>query len=265
MTDADVVLEVRDLKKSFGGLRAVESASFDVDTASITSLIGPNGAGKTTAFNCIAGFYRADGGTVTFRGRRIDRLASHRVARAGLVRTFQHARALVRMSVLDNLLLAAPSQPGERLWRAFLTPRRVRLRERQVRARARELLEVVQLERHSDAYAGSLSGGQRKLLEFARALMAEPAMILLDEPMAGVNPSLGAQLLEHMRRVRAERGVTFLMVEHDLGAVMSVSDRVLVMSEGRVIAEGRPEQISRDQAVIDAYLGTEIEEGPVPA
>lgn len=266
MNSDGLLLSVRGLRKAFDGIHAVDGASFDVKEGWIASLIGPNGAGKTTAFNCIAGLYRSDGGTVTFGGRRIDGMGAHRVARAGLVRTFQQPRALLRMSVLENLMLAAPHQPGEHLWRAVLTPRSARRREREIRERAKELLSVVQLESHATQYAGALSGGQRKLLEFARALMAEPRMILLDEPMAGVNPSLGVQLLEHMREARGERKITFLMVEHDLAAVMAVSDWVLVMSEGRVIAEGPPEMVSRDETVINAYLGTyDDQPGAVPA
>ena len=210
MSSAPVLLDVEGLVKRFGGVTAVDGATFQVRAGTITSLIGPNGAGKTTAFNAIAGYHRADGGRVVFAGKRIDRRPSHAIARAGLVRTFQSARALTRMSVFDNMLLAAADQPGERLARAFLTPRRVRARERAVRDRAAELLARVRLEPLADDYAGTLSGGQRKLLEFARALMPEPTMVMLDEPMAGVNPSLGLELLEHMRALRDER--------HDLPA-----------------------------------------------
>jgi branched-chain amino acid transport system ATP-binding protein len=252
---SSALLEVDGLVKRFGGVAAVDGATFQVKAGTITSLIGPNGAGKTTTFNAVAGFHRADGGRVQFAGRRIDGRPPHRIARAGLVRTFQSARALSRMTVLDNMLFAASGQPGEHLWRGFVTPGAVRARERAVRQRAAELLERVRLDRLADEYAGTLSGGQRKLLEFARALMSEPAMVMLDEPMAGVNPTLGLELLEHLQALR-DTGTTFLLVEHDLEAVMMVSDEVHVMSAGKVIASGTPDEVTRNSEVIDAYLGT---------
>lgn len=252
------LLEVRGVEKHYGGVAAVAGASLDVLPESITALIGPNGAGKTTLFNIISGFVRAERGAITFRGGRIDRLPPHRVAGAGVVRTFQTAKALTRMSVLDNMLLAAPGQPGEHLWRLVGTPRSVRRREREIRARARELLELVRLDAHADDYAGTLSGGQRKLLDFARVLMVEPSLVLLDEPMAGVNPALAEQLLAHVLKLRAERAITFLLVEHDVEMVMANCDTVIVMSEGSVIAAGAPAAIRSDPLVVDAYLGTVV-------
>jgi ABC-type branched-subunit amino acid transport system ATPase component len=249
------LLEVRDLVKHYGGVAAVDGAGFDVAAASVTALIGPNGAGKTTLFNIVSGFVRAEGGQIRFRGEPIEGWTPHRVAASGLVRTFQTARALTRMTVLENMLLAAPGQPGEHVWRLLLTPRAVGRHERANRKRARELLAFVQLDALADDYAGTLSGGQRKLLEFARALMAEPKMMLLDEPMAGVNPVLGEQLLAHVLELRAEQAMTFLLVEHDVEIVMSMCDTVIVMNEGAVIAAGRPEAVRRDPAVADAYLG----------
>jgi ABC-type branched-subunit amino acid transport system ATPase component len=249
------LLEVQGLDKSFGGVAAVRDASFGVAEGSITALIGPNGAGKTTAFNLISGFLRPDRGTVRFADRRIDGWRGDAVARAGLVRAFQAPRVLTRMSVLDNMLLAAQRQPGEGLFTALLAPGRVAQREREVRQRAGELLELVRLSHLAGEYAGTLSGGQRKLLELGRALMVEPRMILLDEPMAGVAPVLGLQLLDHIRDLRDRRGATVLVIEHDMDVVMSISERVIVMDEGHVIAEGSPDAIQRDERVIEAYLG----------
>ena len=253
--DGRSILSVQDLVKHFGGILAVNGATFDVGEGSVTALIGPNGAGKTTLFNVITGFYRAERGSVRFEGQEIMRRPPYVVARLGMVRTFQITKALARMPVIDNMMLAAPNQPGERLYELIVRRRASRAREREVRERAEELLEVFQLTKLADEYAGVLSGGQRKLLEFARALMAEPHMLLLDEPMAGINPTLGARLLEHIQQLRTERGMTFLFVEHDMEVVMGHSDRVIVMAEGRVIASGPPEEVRRDQRVIDAYLG----------
>ncbi len=256
MSERDVILEVEDVHKSFGGLAAVAGATFDVERSSITALIGPNGAGKTTLFHVVSGFYKPDHGAVRLDGERIDGSPTHRIVRRGLVRTFQLTKALTRMSVLDNMLVAAPAQPGERMWRVFATPGAVKRREEEVHERALELLSLVGLERLADDYAAVLSGGQRKLLEFARALMTEPSLVMLDEPMAGVNPSLGVELLEHMRELQRERGTTFLLIEHDIDVVMTVSERVVVMSSGAVIADGPPDDVRRNEAVIDAYLGS---------
>jgi neutral amino acid transport system ATP-binding protein len=249
------ILVVSEVVRTFGGLRAVDGASLDVEGGSITALIGPNGAGKSTLFNVVSGFLSAERGSVQFEGRRIDRAASHRIARRGLVRTFQVPRAFTRLSVLDNVLLAAPDHPGERLSGLLLRPGRARTRERNARERAEGLLTLVRLEEHANDYAGVLSGGQRKLLDFARVLMAEPRLVLLDEPMAGVNPTLGRQLLEHVLQLRADEGMTFLFVEHDLDVVMEASDRVIVMNEGQVIASGTPAEVRSDKRVVDAYLG----------
>jgi branched-chain amino acid transport system ATP-binding protein len=250
------IFEARDIVKRFGGIRAVDGATLDVAEGSITALIGPNGAGKTTFFNVITGFYRPDGGKAVFEGRRVLGRPPYAIARLGMVRTFQITKALARMPVIDNMMLAAPDQPGERLRNVIFSPGAVRRREADVREQAMKLLEIFNLDRLAGNYAGTLSGGQRKLLELARALMTRPRFLLLDEPMAGINPTLGRRLLDHMQRLRTEEGVTFLFIEHDMEVVMNHSDRVIVMAEGRVIAEGEPQEVRRDKAVIDAYLGT---------
>jgi neutral amino acid transport system ATP-binding protein len=252
---ADRILVVTDVAKSFGGIQAVRGATLDVARGSVTALIGPNGAGKTTLFNIVTGFVRGDRGDVRYDGRSIFGLAPYAIARRGLVRTFQLTKTLAAMPVIDNMMLAAPNQPGERLTSLVTRPAAVRRREREVRERALELLELFQLRAKADEYAGTLSGGQRKLLELARALMLEPRIVLLDEPMAGVNLSLGRRLLEHMHQLRAQRGVTFVFIEHDMEVVMGHADRVIVMAQGEVIAEGPPAAVRGDRRVIDAYLG----------
>jgi neutral amino acid transport system ATP-binding protein len=249
-----VLLELKNLGKSFGGVAAVHGASFGVAEGSITALIGPNGAGKTTVFNLVSGFIRPDRGTVRFAGRDIAGARGDVVARAGLVRAFQAPRVLTRMSVLENMMLGAKDQPGERFGMSWFSPRRVARREREIHERALEMLGLIRLGHLAHDYAGTLSGGQRKLLELGRALMSEPRMILLDEPMAGIAPVLGQQLLQHVQDLRA-RHTTVCVIEHDMDVVMSISDRVIVMDEGRVIAEGTPDEVQRDERVIEAYLG----------
>ena len=249
------LLDVEGVVRTFGGVRAVDGASFDVERHSITALIGPNGAGKSTLFGTIAGSLKPDAGRIVFDGRRIDRRPAHRVARAGVVRTYQSARVLTRMTVLENLMLASFGHPGERLSGIALRPRSSRAHERDVLVRAHELLALVGLQSHERDYAGTLSGGQRKLLDLARVLMLRPSLVLLDEPMAGVSPTLRVQLLEHIVGMRRDRGITFLIVEHDLDFVMQASDRVVVMNEGRVLVTGTPGEVRRNEQVVDAYLG----------
>jgi ABC-type branched-subunit amino acid transport system ATPase component len=250
------LLDARGVSKSFAGVRAVVDASLAIEPASITALIGPNGAGKSTLFNCISGFHRPDDGRIELAGQRIDRRPPHLIVRAGLGRTFQTARALTRMTVLDNVRLAAPAHPGENLLSLVGRRRAVRRREQEVTAQAYELLRLVRLDGHTDALSGTLSGGQRKLLDLARILMASPRLILLDEPMAGVNPAVREELLAHVLELRASREIAFLIVEHDLGFVMQASDRVVVMNEGCILMEGTPDEVRDDARVIDAYLGT---------
>jgi ABC-type branched-subunit amino acid transport system ATPase component len=250
------LLEVEEVARIFGAVRAVDGATFTVDGHSITGLIGPNGAGKSTLFATIAGSMRPSSGRIVFGGTRIDRWPAHRVARAGLVRTYQAARVLTRMSVLENLLLATRAHPGERLTGLLFRLRAARAHERWTLERAQELLSLVGLESQADDYAGTLSGGQRKLLDLARVLMLEPSLVLLDEPMAGVAPILRLQLLEHILALRRDRGLTFLIVEHDLDFVMQAADRVVVMNQGRVLTVATPEEVRANEQVVDAYLGT---------
>jgi branched-chain amino acid transport system ATP-binding protein len=256
------LLEVDGVVKRFGGIHAVDGATMSVREGGITALIGPNGAGKTTLFNVLTGFYRGDRGSVRFDGRQILGQAPYEIARRGMVRTFQITKALAAMPVIDNMMLAEPNQPGERFRNLVIHPRQVLEHEQGVRARAVELLKIFDLADLADGYAGTLSGGQRKLLELARALMAKPRFLLLDEPMAGINPTLGRRLLDHMQRLRAEEGVTFLFIEHDMEVVMNHSDRVIVMADGAVIAHGEPHEVRADKAVIDAYLGGSVDGEP---
>jgi neutral amino acid transport system ATP-binding protein len=248
------LLSAKDLCKSFGGIRAVNQASIDVPQGSITGLIGPNGAGKTTLFNLLSNFIRPDTGQVMFDGEPIHQLQPHQIAQQGLVRTFQVARVLSRLSVMENMLLAAQHQSGENFWRALFQAAKVREEERQLRDRAQAILESVGLAHMAHEYAGALSGGQRKLLEMARALMVQPKLILLDEPAAGVNPTLIKQICEHIVRWNSE-GMTFLIIEHNMDVIMSLCDRVWVLAEGSNLADGTPAEIQANQAVLEAYLG----------
>lgn len=249
----DPILKAEGVRRAFGGLVAVDVAHLEVQRGTITALIGPNGAGKTTFFNLLTGFDRPSRGEWVFDGRRADRMRSYQVARAGMVRTFQLTKALTRMTVMDNMLIGAADQLGERFW-AGLIPPLWKAQEAANRAKAMELLERFKLVDKREDYAGELSGGQRKLLEMARALMLNPKMVMLDEPMAGVNPALKQSLLEHIKDLR-EDGMTVLFVEHDMDMVHEIADWVAVMAAGQLITEGTPDQISADRRVIDAYLG----------
>jgi len=249
----DPILKAEGVRRAFGGLVAVDVAHLEVQRGTITALIGPNGAGKTTFFNLLTGFDRPSRGEWVFDGHRADRMRSYQVARAGMVRTFQLTKALTRMTVMDNMLIGAGDQLGERFW-AGLIPPLWKAQEAANRAKAMELLERFKLVDKREDYAGELSGGQRKLLEMARALMLDPKMVMLDEPMAGGNPALKQSLLEHIKDLR-EDGMTVLFVEHDMDMVHEIADWVAVMAAGQLITEGTPDQISADRRVIDAYLG----------
>jgi branched-chain amino acid transport system ATP-binding protein len=256
----EFALVVEDLTKTFGGVTAVDGASFVVDDGSLTGLIGPNGAGKSTTFNCITGVHEADGGTVSFGGEDITGLRTSAIANRGLVRTFQIARELEEMTVLENLMLAPRGQVGEKLAHAVLPGLRggVREQEAELRERVWETLELFEIDHLADEYAGNLSGGQRKLLELSRALMMDPDTLLLDEPFAGVNPTLEEKLLDRIHQLRDDEGLTFLLVEHDMDLIMNNCEHVIVMHQGQVLAEGTPDEIRGDERVVDAYLGEEV-------
>jgi branched-chain amino acid transport system ATP-binding protein len=249
----DPILVVNGVRRAFGGLTAVDVDHLEVQRGAITGLIGPNGAGKTTFFNLLTGFDEPDTGRWTFEGRDLARVPAHKVAHRGMVRTFQLTKSLARLSVLENVKLGATGQRGEGMFASLVRPL-WRSQEDDIEQRADELLVRFKLDHMRDEFAGSLSGGQRKLLEMARALMVNPTMVMLDEPMAGVNPALTQSLLEHVKSLRAD-GMTVMFVEHDMDVVHDISDWVVVMGEGRIIAEGTPDQISANPQVIDAYLG----------
>jgi branched-chain amino acid transport system ATP-binding protein len=249
----DPILTVDAVVRRFGGLTAVDVDHLEIQRGVVTGLIGPNGAGKTTLFNVLTGFDGAASGTWSFDGTDLSHLTSYQVARRGVVRTFQLTKALARMSVIENMRLGATHQIGERFSRSFLKPL-WSSQEQEITERADELLGRFNLAHLRNDYAGELSGGQRKLLEMARALMARPALLMLDEPMAGVNPALAETIVGHVGELRDE-GLSVVFVEHDMDVVRTVSDWVVVMGDGQVIAEGTHATIVADDRVIDAYLG----------
>jgi neutral amino acid transport system ATP-binding protein len=248
------VLACHGLEKSFGGNKAVSGAEFDVPTGMITALIGPNGAGKSTVVNLLSGFLAPDAGSVRFDGRHVTGWPSYRIARQGLIRSFQLSRELQGLTVLENLLVASAGQAGESLFNIYFRPRLVRREERANVERALRILSDFGLYHVRDNWARQLSGGQKRLLELARAVMAGPRVLLLDEPMAGVNPTLVDQICEHIIRLKAD-GVTVLMVEHNLGVVERICDHVVVLAEGRTLATGLMSELREDAAVVKAYLG----------
>jgi branched-chain amino acid transport system ATP-binding protein len=251
---AELLLSIRGVEKRFGGLRALDGVSLEVARGSITGLIGPNGAGKTTLFDVVSGLLPPDAGQIRLGAHRLDGRPAHEIARLGVARTFQIPRPLARLSVLDNLRLYAKDQCGERLWGLVARRRDIAREEAAITERARAILELTDLAHQRDTPAGNLSGGQKKLLELARALMGDPALILLDEPGAGVNPTLMRSLVAAIRALSA-RGVTVLLIEHDMDLVTELCDPVIVMAEGRRLVEGSIAQIRRDPRVLEAYLG----------
>ena len=249
----DPIVIVDGVTRRFGGLTAVDVDHVEIPRNAITALIGPNGAGKTTLFNLLCGFDKPNSGSWSFDGTQLSGIPSFKVARMGQVRTFQLTKALSLLTVLENMKLGAPQQKGERFWQSMI-PGLWRKQEAEIEEKAHGLLKRFKLDAKHEDYAASLSGGQRKLLEMARALMNDPTLVMLDEPMAGVNPALTESLLDHILDLK-DLGMTVLFVEHDMHMVRHIADWVIVMAEGRVVAEGPPDTVMQDQAVIDAYLG----------
>jgi ABC-type branched-subunit amino acid transport system ATPase component len=249
----DPIVVAHGVKRTFGGLVAVDVDHVEIQRGAITALIGPNGAGKTTFFNLLTCFDHADEGDWSFNGNSLTKMSASRVAKTGMIRTFQLTKVLAKLTVIENMRVGAAGQSGERLWKAMF-PVFWRAEEKANTEKADALLERFLLDKKREDFAGSLSGGQRKLLEMARALMADPELVMLDEPMAGVNPALKQSLLGHVKSLRDE-GRTVLFVEHDMDMVRDISDWVIVMAQGRIVAEGPPDSVMSDQRVIDAYLG----------
>jgi branched-chain amino acid transport system ATP-binding protein len=247
-------LAITGISKAFGGFQALEGVSIEMEAGGLLGIIGPNGAGKSTLFSVVSGFIPADAGHVALEGRPLDRLGPAARARLGLMRTFQVPREFHHLTVRENLMAAAPGQSGENLLGLFLRPGRVRVEEAAVAERARETMEFLRLSHVADLPAGRLSGGQKKLLELGRALMAKPKLILLDEPFAGVNAVLIAELMQRITELNA-RGIGFLVIEHDLEALSRLVPRLAVMDRGRVLAQGAPAEVLRDARVREAYLG----------
>ncbi|MGL4243491.1 MAG: ABC transporter ATP-binding protein [Beijerinckiaceae bacterium] len=250
----DALLHIENVTRSFYGVHALTGVTLTVPGRGITGLIGPNGAGKTTLFNCISGVIPPDGGRIIFAGRDIAGLRPDEITRTGLVRTFQIARGLPRLSVLDNLMLYGGAQPGEGVWSALTRAKASREREQELIEKAVAIAARLNLTRVIRNPASALSGGQKKLLEIGRALMADPKMILLDEPVAGVNPTLAREIGEHLTTLAAE-GLPILLIEHHMDMVARLCDRVIVMAEGRHLAEGSFEQLADDPRVQEAYMG----------
>ena len=255
------MLRLENVHKSFGGIVALHGVSFDVEPLSITGLIGPNGSGKSTSFNVISGFYGKDRGEIYFQGKKIEDIEPYRIAMMGIGRTFQISEAPEKMTVLENLLLAPKKQIGEGVFDVFLHPKKIKKEDRKHLKNAFEILELIQLHDLRNEYAGNLSGGQKKLLSLGRILMSDPMLILLDEPTAGVNPTLIKDLIVAIKNLRDEKGKTILLVEHNMKVISEICDRVIVLDFGKKIAEGTPEEIQKNEKVLEAYLSGSSKRG----
>ena len=250
----ELMLKVEDVYKSFGGILALYGVSFSVKPHSITGLIGPNGSGKSTLFNVISGFYSKDRGDIYFNGKKIEDIEPYKIAMMGIGRTFQISEVPEKMTVLENLLLAPKNQTGEGIFSVFLQSLRIKRETERYLKAAYEILDLVQLYDLRNEYAGNLSGGQKKLLSLGRILMSEPTLILLDEPTAGVNPTLIKDLIAAIKNLREEKEKTILLVEHNMKVISEICDWVIVLDFGRKIAEGTPEEIQKNDKVLEAYL-----------
>jgi branched-chain amino acid transport system ATP-binding protein len=250
------LLAIKDVKKYFGGIKAIDGISLEIYPQCITGLIGPNGAGKTTLFNVISGFHKPDAGEIYFKGERIDGLPLHKTFHKGLCRTFQISRELKLMTVLENLMLVPPKQQGESILRTWFLSSQVKKQERENRDKALHALETVGLLHLKDEYAGNLSGGQKRLLELARTMMADPELIMFDEPGAGVNPAERRILAGRIRQLVDEVKVTVFLIGHEMELVMDVCEPIIVMDRGKKLTEGSPDELRSDPRVLEIYLGS---------
>ncbi len=249
------MLSVENLNKSFGGVTAVSDCNFKIEEGSITGLIGPNGAGKTTAFNMIAGELKPDSGRIVFEGQDLSGHPTHEMFHRGIVRTFQIPHEFAKLTVLENLMVVPPKQPGEHIFSNWVTPAAVKRRESEVREMAEDALEFLSIANLRNEPAGNLSGGQKKLLELGRTMMTDAKLVLLDEPGAGVNPTLLLKIREMIARLRQERGYTFCVIEHDMDLISALCDPVIVLAEGTVLMQGSMDDVRSNPDVLDAYLG----------
>ncbi|MTI58680.1 MAG: ABC transporter ATP-binding protein [Firmicutes bacterium] len=250
-----IILHVENLRKHFGGVKAVDGCNLEVEKGRITGLIGPNGAGKTTTFRCITGFHKPDSGVVRLKGKEISGLPPYAIFHNGLCRTFQLTGQLEKMTVLENVMLAAKKQYGEVFWNNILRIKKVKKQEEELMGKAMKLLELVDLQDKWDVLAGSLSVGQKRLVEFARTEMAESEVVLLDEPTAGINPTLINSMVEYIQKFNKEKGRTYLIISHDMNFMMKLCNPIFVMNMGKTILKGRPEEVMEDEEVLNAYLG----------